>query len=38
MLHAQGTPSASIARQLGISRPTVYAYLRRVTPPARRRL
>jgi transposase len=32
-LHAQGTPVATIARQLGISRPTVYAYLRRTTPP-----
>ena len=38
MLHAQGTSVAAIARQLGISRPTVYAYLRRVTPPARRHL
>ena len=36
MLHAQGTPIATIARQLGISRPTVYAYLRRDTPPAPR--
>jgi transposase len=36
LLHAQGTPSATIARQLGISRPTVYAYLRRDTPPAPR--
>jgi hypothetical protein len=32
-LHAQGPPVATIARQLGISRPTVYAYLRRETPP-----
>jgi transposase len=29
-------PLATIARQLGISRPTVYAYLRRDTPPAPR--
>jgi transposase len=36
-LHAQGIPVATIARQLGISRPTVYAYLRRDTPPAPRR-
>jgi transposase len=35
-LHGQGTPVATIARQLGISRPTVYAYLRRVTPPSPR--
>jgi transposase len=35
-LYAQGTPIATIARQLGISRPTVYAYLRRTTPPAPR--
>jgi Transposase/Helix-turn-helix domain of resolvase/zinc-finger of transposase IS204/IS1001/IS1096/IS1165 len=28
-LRARGTPIATIARQLGISRPTVYAYLRR---------
>jgi transposase len=35
---AQGTPIAIIARQLGISRPTVYAYLRRDTPPGPRRL
>jgi transposase len=34
--YAQGTPIATIARQLGISRPTVYAYLRRTTPPAPR--
>jgi transposase len=32
-LHAQGTPVAMSDRQLGISRPTVYAYLRRETPP-----
>ena len=35
-LRAQGMPLATIARQLGISRPTVYAYLRRDTPPAPR--
>jgi transposase len=35
-LHVQGLPVATIARQLGISRPTVYAYLRRGTPPAPR--
>jgi transposase len=35
---AQGTPIATIARQLSISRPTVYAYLRRGTPPGPRRL
>jgi transposase len=35
-LRAQGVPLATIARQLGISRPTVYAYLRRDTPPAPR--
>ena len=35
-LRAQGRPVATIARQLGISRPTVYAYLRRGTPPAPR--
>ncbi len=28
-LQAQGTPMTTIARQLGISRPTIYAYLRR---------
>src|SRR5262245_40352558 len=33
MFQAQGTPIATVARQLGISRPTVYAYLRRDTPP-----
>jgi transposase len=32
-LRAQGTPVTIIARRLGISRPTVYAYLRRDTPP-----
>jgi transposase len=37
-LSAQGTPIATMARQLGISRPTVYAYLRRDTPPGPRRL
>jgi Helix-turn-helix domain of resolvase len=37
-LRAQGTTIATIARQLGISRPTVYAYLRRDTPPGPRRL
>jgi transposase len=37
-LRAQGTPIATMARQLGISRPTVYAYLRRGTPPGPRRL
>jgi transposase len=35
-LRAQEMPLATIARQLGISRPTVYAYLRRATPPAPR--
>jgi transposase len=35
-LYAQGTPVATIARQLGISRPTIYAYLRRETPPSPR--
>jgi transposase len=35
-LHAQGTPVATIAQQLGISRPTVYAYLRRALPPSPR--
>jgi transposase len=35
-LYAQGTLIATIARQLSISRPTVYAYLRRGTPPAPR--
>jgi transposase len=37
-LHARGTPIATMARQLGISRPTVYAYLRRDTPPGPRQL
>ena len=37
-LRAQGAPLATIARRLGISRPTVYAYLRRDTPPGPRRL
>jgi transposase len=37
-LRVQGTPIATMARQLGISRPTVYAYLRRDTPPGPRRL
>jgi transposase len=37
-LGARGTPIATVARQLGISRPTVYAYLRRDTPPGPRRL
>jgi transposase len=37
-LRAQGTPIAIMARQLGISRPTVYAYLRRAMPPGPRRL
>jgi transposase len=35
-LYARGTRIATIARQLGVSRPTVYAYLRRATPPAPR--
>jgi hypothetical protein len=35
-LRAQGMPLATIARQLGISRPTVDAYLRRDTPPGPR--
>ena len=35
-LHAQGLPVTTIATQLGISRPTVYAYLRRATPPSPR--
>jgi transposase len=37
-LRAQGTPVTVIARRLGISRPTVYAYLRRDTPPGPRQL
>jgi transposase len=36
-LYGQGIPVATIARQLGISRPTVYAYLRRDTPPGPKR-
>jgi transposase len=35
-LHAQGTPVTTIAQQLGISRPTVYASLRRTRPPSPR--
>ncbi len=35
-LHAQDMPVAAIAQQLGISRPTVYAYLRRTLPPSPR--
>jgi transposase len=35
-LHAQGTPVTTIAQQLGLSRPTVYAYLRRTRPPSPR--
>jgi transposase len=35
-LSAQGAGITAIAQQLGISRPTVYAYLRRGTPPAPR--
>jgi transposase len=35
-LHAQGTPVTTIAQQFGISRPTVYAYLRRTRPPSPR--
>jgi transposase len=37
-LRARGTPIAIMARQLRISRPTVYAYLRRDTPPGPRHL
>jgi transposase len=37
-LRARGTPIAMLARQLGISRPTVYAYLRRDMPPGPRQL
>jgi transposase len=33
-LHARGTSIAAIARALGVSRPTVYAYLRRHAPPS----
>jgi transposase len=36
-LRVQGTPIATMARRLGISRPTVYAYLRRDIPPGPRR-
>jgi Transposase len=36
-LHVPGPPMAAIAPQLGVSRPTVYAYLRRDTPPPPRR-
>ena len=36
-LAAQGTPVTTVARRLGISRPTVYAYLRRDSPPGPRR-
>jgi transposase len=36
-LRAQGMPLATIARRLGVSRPTVYAYLRRDTPPGPKR-
>ena len=35
-LRAQGTSVTTIATQLGISRPTVYAYLRRTRPPSPR--
>src|SRR5207237_1577416 len=35
-LRAQGTSVTAIAAQLGISRPTVYAYLRRTRPPSPR--
>lgn len=35
-LHAHGTPVTTIAQQLGISRSTVYAYLRRANPPSPR--
>lgn len=35
-LHGQGTPVATIAQQLGSSRPTVYADRRRTTPPSPR--
>jgi hypothetical protein len=37
-LRAQGTPLATSARRLGISRPPVDADLRRATPPGPRRL
>jgi zinc-finger of transposase IS204/IS1001/IS1096/IS1165 len=36
-LRAQGMPFATSARRLGSSRPPVYAYLRRETPPGPRR-
>jgi hypothetical protein len=36
-LQVQGMPVATIARQLGISRPTVEAYLRRDKPPGPKR-
>jgi Transposase/zinc-finger of transposase IS204/IS1001/IS1096/IS1165 len=36
-LHVQGLPGATLARQLGISRPPLSAYRRRGTPPAPRR-
>jgi transposase len=36
-LTMQGTPVTTVARRLGISRPTVYAYLRRDSPPGPRR-
>jgi helix-turn-helix resolvase-like protein len=36
-LYAAGIPIATIARRLGISRPTVYAYRRRDTPPGPQR-
>jgi transposase len=36
-LQGSGIPVATIARQLGISRPTVYAYLRRGIPPGPKR-
>jgi Transposase/Helix-turn-helix domain of resolvase len=36
-LSAQGFPVTTVARRLGISRPTVYAYLRRDTPPGPQR-
>jgi transposase len=35
-LHAQGLSVTTIAAQLGISRPTVYAYLRRASAPSPR--
>jgi predicted transcriptional regulator len=36
-LHAQGMPIAVIARIVGLSRPTVYTYLRQDTPPGPKR-